>query len=160
LHWGKRWTNNRFGKKASRTGRSATRCCSRTSTSGCPISNAAFQAGGVTLPWGIAVDGNDNVWVANFAGQRLMQLCGVADAQHCPPGVRTGDALSPDAGYFSDALVRVTGVQIDASGNVWAANNWLIEGFTSKNPGGHEVVVFVGLAAPVKPPLIGPPRRP
>ncbi|MGH3182412.1 MAG: hypothetical protein ACRDOE_10985, partial [Streptosporangiaceae bacterium] len=27
-----------------------------------------FTGGGLTAPWGIAVDGNDNVWVANFAG--------------------------------------------------------------------------------------------
>lgn len=36
-------------------------------------------------------------------------------------------------------------------------NNWLLDGFTNRgNPGGHEVVVFIGLAAPVKTPLIGP----
>ena len=40
---------------------------------------------GLRLPWGIAVDGNDNIFVANFAGQTLMQLCGVVEA-NCPPG--------------------------------------------------------------------------
>ena len=30
-----------------------------------------FTGGGITIPWGIAVDGNDTVWVANFAGKRL-----------------------------------------------------------------------------------------
>jgi hypothetical protein len=28
------------------------------------------------------------------------------------------------------------------------------------NPGGHHLVVFIGLAAPVKTPLIGAPKRP
>src|SRR5262245_59687634 len=35
-----------------------------------------FRGGGVTLPWGIAVDGDDNVWVANFNGQGLSHFCG------------------------------------------------------------------------------------
>jgi hypothetical protein len=115
---------------------------------------------GLRWPWGIAVDGNDNVWVANFAGQRLMQLCGVRE-ENCPPGVHTGDPVSPDSGYYSNALQRVTAVQIDPSGNVWATNNWILEGFTNTdNPGGHEVAVFIGLAAPVKTPLLGPVERP
>ena len=56
---------------------------------------------GLRWPWGIAVDGNDNVWVANFAGQRVMQLCGVRE-DHCPPGIRTGDPIS-NSGYRSTA---------------------------------------------------------
>jgi hypothetical protein len=115
---------------------------------------------GLRWPWGIAVDGNDNVWVANFAGQRLMQLCGVSDRRYCPPGVRTGDPIAPDAGYFFNGLARVTGVQIDPSGNVWEVNNWLINGFAVENPGGKQVVVFLGLAGPVKTPMLGTPRRP
>jgi hypothetical protein len=118
------------------------------------------QRDGLRWPWGIAVDGNDNVWVANFAGQRIMPICGVRDRRYCPPGVDTGDPLGPDSGYFFNGLVRVTGVQIDPSGNVWAVNNWLIDGFTLENPGGNQVVVFLGLAGPVKAPLLGPPQRP
>jgi hypothetical protein len=118
---------------------------------------SAGSRDGLRWPWGIAVDGNDNVWVANFAGQRLMQLCGVRGA--CPPGVATGDPISPDSGYQFDGLTRNTGIQIDPSGNVWLANNWIIDAFTHlTNPGGHEVAVFIGLAKPVKTPLIGPPR--
>ena len=111
------------------------------------------------MPWGIAVDGNDNVWVVNFAGQTLMQLCGVRKA-HCPPGVRTDDPISPDSGYTFDGLIRVTAVQIDPSAKVWAINTWLNDGFTVENPGSHEMVVFIGLAAPIKSPLIGPPQQP
>ena len=106
------------------------------------------------------MDGADNVWVANFAGQRLMQLCGVKE-EGCLPGASTGDPVSPGEGYFSDALQRVTAVEIDPSGNVWATNNWVLEGFTNRtNPGGHQVVVFIGLAAPLKTPVIGPPEQP
>jgi len=115
---------------------------------------------GLRWPWGISVDGADNVWVANFAGRRLMQLCGVKE-ENCPPGTSTGDPVSLDEGYFSDALERVTAVEIDPSGNVWATNNWTLNGFDhQENAGGHEVVVFIGLAAPIKTPLIGPPEQP
>jgi hypothetical protein len=57
-----------------------------------------FTGGGLTIPWGIAVDGNDNVWVANFGGKRVSELCGVRPA-NCPPGNRTGQPVSPRSGY-------------------------------------------------------------
>jgi hypothetical protein len=58
-------------------------------------------------------------------------------------------------------------VAIDRAGNVWVANNWNRpdEGFKdvpqealSTRFGGDGTVVFFGLAAPVKTPLIGPVR--
>ena len=30
-----------------------------------------FTGGGITLPWGIAVDGNDTVWVFNFGAVKV-----------------------------------------------------------------------------------------
>ncbi|WP_043405081.1 NHL repeat-containing protein [Streptomyces pluripotens] len=117
-----------------------------------------FVNDGLFLPWGIAVDGDDNVWVANFGGHRLANLCG-ARTSACPPGLHTGDPISPAAtGYTSDGLERNTGIQIDPSGNVWLANNWRNIPVQT-NPGGHEMVVFVGLAAPVRTPLLGTPRH-
>ena len=106
-----------------------------------------YNGGGVSLPWGIAVDGDDNIWVANFNGQRVTALDGA-----------TGQPIAPN-GYPSDGLVRNTGVTIDSSGNVWLCNNWLLNPVQT-NPGGDGLVVFIGLAAPVKTPLIGPPRQP
>ena len=125
---------------------------------GTPSAGSPYTGGGLYMPWGIAVDGNDNVFVANFNGKRLSHLCG-ANPSNCPPGFNTGDPISPDDGYTFDGLVRNTGVQIDPSGNVWLANNWEIVPLPT-NPGGHQMVVFIGLAAPVKTPLIGPPERP
>ena len=121
-----------------------------------------FTGGGIFMPWGIAVDGNNDVWVANFAGPHsglvgLAHLCGV-DSPSCPDG-QFGDPLAPEKGYTSDGLQRITGVSIDPSGNVWAVNNWLRD-INLDNPGGHQLVVFIGLAAPVKTPLIGSPRQP
>ncbi|GAA4657686.1 hypothetical protein GCM10023347_05740 [Streptomyces chumphonensis] len=116
-----------------------------------------FVNDGLFLPWGIAVDGDDTVWVANFGGHRLANLCGARESA-CPSGLRTGDPISPaDTGYPSDGLDRNTAVQIDPSGNVWLANNWRTVPLQT-NPGGREMVVFIGLAAPVRTPLLGPPR--
>ena len=118
-----------------------------------------FTGGGLTLPWGIAIDGNDNVWVANFGRKRLSEFCG-AKPETCPAGLKTGDPISPAVtGYSSDALTRNTGIAIDPSGNIWLANNWN-EVPIQTNPGGRHLVVFVGLAAPVKTPLGGPPEQP
>ena len=50
-----------------------------------------FDAGkSIVGPWGIAIDGNDNVWVANSIGRSVTQLCGARPANR-PPGTKTGD---------------------------------------------------------------------
>ena len=121
----------------------------------------------INAPWGIAVDGNDNVWVANAFGRSVTHLCG-ARLESCPPGAKTGDPISPPGGYIG-GLQIITDVAIDPAGNVWVANNWdrPDEGF-KKEPdpalstrfGGNATVVFYGLAKPVITPLIGPPQAP
>jgi hypothetical protein len=136
--------------------------------------DSPFTGGGLTLPWGIAVDWNDTVWVANFgfpfdlahpenaaeweAPNRVSHFCGV-DTSRCPPTKRqVGKAISPDGtGYTSNALVRNTGIAIDPSGNVWLANNWKPTPLLN-NPGGNSIVVLVSVAAPLDTPLIGTPR--
>ncbi len=118
----------------------------------------AFTGGGLTIPWGVAVDGNDDVWVANFGGKRLSEFCGVHTAR-CPRGVRTGEAITPPSGYGFNGLVRNTGVQVDPSGNVWLANNWKTFPIPTANPGGYQLVVYIGLAGPIRTPLIGPPHH-
>jgi DNA-binding beta-propeller fold protein YncE len=116
-------------------------------------------------PWGIAIDGNDNVWVANAFGHSVTHLCG-ARPGNCPPGMKTGDPISPPGGHIG-GLQIITDVAIDPAGNLWVANNWdrPDEGFKkvpdpalSTRFGGNGTVVFFGLAKPVKTPLIGPPR--
>lgn len=106
-----------------------------------------LHGGGLFIPWGNAVDGAGNVWIANFGRQRVSQFSGA-----------TGEPIAPQ-GYHSDALQRNTGVSIDPSGNVWLTNNWLLQPELT-NPGGDGLVVFIGLAAPVQTPVIGPPHQP
>ncbi len=139
-----------------------------------PHPDSPFTGGGLTVPWGIAVDGDDTVWVANFEFpfdlshpenippnqplNRVSHFCGV-DTSKCPPTKqRVGQPISPDGtGYTSDALDRNTGVSIDPSGNVWLANNWKKIPLVT-NPGGNSIAVLIGAAAPLRTPLIGTPQ--
>jgi len=116
-----------------------------------------FEGAGLTIAWGIAVDGDDNLWVANFSGRRLSHLCG-ARASTCPSG-QTGAPISKDTGYPFDGLQRNTGVQVDPSGNVWLTNNWIAIPVQT-DPFGDGLVVYLGVAEPVKAPLVGTPQRP
>jgi hypothetical protein len=116
-----------------------------------------FKGGGLDVPWGIAVDGNDNVWVTNFAGHRLSEFCGT-EPRNCPPGTRTGQPITPASGYRFDASNRAVTEAIDQSGNVWVSNNWLNIPLPKRNPGGHQMLVYIGVAGPVHSPLIGTPQ--
>ncbi len=133
-----------------------------------PAPGSPFSGGGITLPWGVTVDGDDTVWVLNFGAtppgpnnnpslvNGVSRLCG-ADTSRCPPGLRTGDPISPSTGYKSDSLQRMTAGAVDPSGNLWVTNNWKIDVDPFQNPGGNAVVILVGAAAPVRTPVIGPP---
>jgi hypothetical protein len=132
-----------------------------------PYPGSPFTGGGLTLPWGIAVDGDDTVWVFNFGAvpvgtstdipTGISRFCGI-DTHNCPPGLGVGYPISPDTGYRSDALERITGGQIDPSGNIWLTNNWKRDANPVRNPFGNALVVAIGAAAPIQTPLIGPPK--
>jgi hypothetical protein len=75
-----------------------------------PHVDSPFTGGGLSLPWGIAVDGNDTVWVANFGfpfdlrdpdhtssweqPNRVSHFCGV-DTSKCPLPSREWACRSP-----------------------------------------------------------------
>ena len=52
-----------------------------------------------------------------------MQLCGVR-TENCPPGMKTGDQISPPGGYVGGGLQMQVDIDIDPAGNVWVTNNW------------------------------------
>jgi hypothetical protein len=67
----------------------------------------SFSGGGINGPWGATVDGDDNIWVANFGpltpfsnftNSRVSKLAGVNPATR-PPGKKTGDPISTWTGY-------------------------------------------------------------
>jgi hypothetical protein len=131
-----------------------------------PYPGSPFAGGGLTMPWGVAVDGDDIVWIFNFGavppGQKtnlptgISRFCGVS-TDKCPPGFNVGQPISPNTGYRSNALARITGGQIDRSGNIWVVANWKIDANPFLNPGGNSIAIVIGAAAPIQTPLIGPP---
>ena len=137
-----------------------------------------FQGGGIDGPWGLTLDGDDNLWVANFGPLepgsnfhgRLTQLAGIN-----AKGYRLGDGITPQTGYTLPSagspvtlhngdplygpgkppcyipMLRTTGVNIDAAGNVWTCNNWKPDfdnDTVGGNPGGDGMLIWVGLAKP------------
>jgi len=124
-----------------------------------------FQGGGMCAPWDTAIDGEDNVWVANFGPLqqgnnftgRLTKLWGI----HPPPGHTVGEAISPPSGYTVPSagsevllhngqplyglppapsclipMMRQTAVVIDQAGNIWSINNWKPD-FDTDTQGGN-----------------------
>jgi hypothetical protein len=132
---------------------------------GTPYAGSPFTGGGLPGPWAAAVDGNDNVWISNFAGASspIVELCGTNTA-NCPPGMKTGDQISPIGGYTGGGLQMQTDIAVDPAGNVWAMNNWQDIDSCVGTPrealstrcGGQGVVIFYGVAKPVRAPQIGP----
>ena len=134
---------------------------------GTPYPGSPFKSAGLPGPWAVAVDGNDNIWISNFAGASspITELCGVR-TEHCPPGVHTGGQISPPNGYVGGGLQMITDIAVDPAGNVWAMNNWQDIDSCIGTPsealstrcGGQGVVIFYGMAKPVHAPQIGPAR--
>jgi len=126
-----------------------------------------FTAGGLPGPWAVVVDGNDNVWISNFAmpNSPITQLCGVR-TENCPPGFKTGDQIGPPNGYVGGGLQMQTDLAISPSGDVWVMNNWqdidscfgVPNEALSTRCGGQGVTIFFGMAKPVRAPQIGPAR--
>jgi hypothetical protein len=124
-----------------------------------------FSSGGLPGPWAAAVDGNDNVWISNFAmpSSPIVELCGVR-TETCPPGMKTGDQISPPGGYVGGGLQMQTDIAVGPAGDVWAINNWQDIDSCVGTPnealstrcGGQGVVIFFGMAKPVRAPQIGP----
>lgn len=116
---------------------------SEISGAGVVLSNGAFTGGGLNHPQGVAIDGAGNVWVANYRNPFITELAGANSAS-------PGKALSPSSGLGADAnLLEAYAIAVDASGNLWISNF-----------GSSILTEFVGLASPVKTPLIGPPVAP
>jgi len=106
-------------------------------------SGSGFTGGGVFHPLSLQADSDGTIWVANYRLPGISQLAGASTHQ-------PGQALSPDAGWAPDlGMVQAQSLAIDAAGNIWVVSN-----------GDGRIVEFVGLAAPVKTPLLGSTRVP
>src|SRR6185437_3890329 len=107
------------------------------------ISAGTFTGGGLNHPESIAIDGNGNVWVANFQAKALTELAGASSAS-------PGTPLSPAGGIGGAAnLVHAFAMAIDSSGDIWVTSS-----------GSNILTEYIGLASPIKTPLIGLPAAP
>jgi hypothetical protein len=132
---------------------------------GTQYTGSPFTGGGLPGPWAVVLDGNDNAWISNFAmpNSPIVELCGVR-TETCPPGMNTGDQISPPGGYVGGGLQMQTDIAVDPAGDVWAMNNWQDIGSCIGKPqealstrcGGQGVTIFYGMAKPVRAPQIGP----
>jgi hypothetical protein len=97
----------------------------------------------------------------------IVQLCGVR-TETCPPGMKTGDQISPPGGHVGGGLQMQTDLAIGPAGDAWVMNNWQLldtcfpgaQETLSTLCGGQGVTVFFGMAKPVRAPQIGPARQP
>ncbi len=119
-----------------------------------------FTGEAINIPWGLNIDGNDDVWVGNMWARSVTLMAGDNTKGHAG-GTKTGDVVHM---FQSGSIQMITDVSIDPAGNVWAANNWnLLEAAAGENParptstwgGGSGFTVIYGVAAPVKPPRMG-----
>jgi hypothetical protein len=134
---------------------------------GTPAPGSPFHGGGTWGSWAVVIDGNDIVWSSNFMGASITELCG-ARTDACPPGMKTGDPISPPGGYVGGGMQLLTDIAIDPAGNVWVADNWqrpescfapFAKEASSTLCGGNGLTVFYGMAKPVRAPQIGPAGR-
>jgi len=119
----------------------------------------------INVPWGVSIDGNDDVWVGNFYGRGVVLMAG-ADPKGRSAGKNTGDVIHS---FQGGSLQMVTDVIPDAAGNLWVANNWNVpEAVLDTNPalptstwgGGSGIVVIYGIAAPTRTPVMGHAQQP
>ena len=119
-----------------------------------------FTGEWINIPWGLNIDGNDDVWVGNMWARSVTLLAGDNTKGH-PAGTKAGDLIHM---FQSGSIQMITDVSIDPAGNVWAANNWnSLEAAANPDPtrptstwgGGSGFTVIYGVASPVKPPRIG-----
>lgn len=108
------------------------------SPTGATLSTTSLGAG-TNAASALAIDGAGTVWTANYYGNSISRLA---------PG--TGALSSPQGGFGQDApLDEPYSIAVDSSGNLWLSNAYA-----------STLTEFLGLAAPVRTPLLGPPVAP
>jgi streptogramin lyase len=132
------WASNYYGNSISQIS-------SSTNT----VVSPGYQGGGLSQPVGLAIDGAGNVWVANFRGLSATVSPALSEFSGASSN-SPGQALSPSTGWGADAgMLQSFGIAVDASGSVWLTNL-----------GNNSITKFVGIATPVKTPVVGTPQAP
>ncbi len=102
------------------------------------------QTPALAFPMSIVSDSSGNIWVTDNTNNDLVELKNSAGSY-----TATIAADIPSTNTFPH------GLSIDGNGNIWVADTG-----TTSNGAGSGVTEFVGLAAPVKTPTVGPPQAP
>jgi len=132
-----------------------------TSGAGCSVyGNYLFTGGG--FPSGLAVDGAGNIWTANgFSLTELPVGNYSAPVTYCDSTStsNTGPLPALTNCTFSEdyQMAGPAGIAIDSAGNIWVSNGG------PNAPGGNgpfTMTTFLGIASPVKTPVIGAPVAP
>jgi hypothetical protein len=127
-----------------------------------PVPSGFSGNGAVNVPWGLNLDGNDDVWIGNLSprGRSVVFMAGMDTKGH-PAGTKTGDVIHT---FTGGSIQMLTDVAIDPAGNVWVANNWNAPEAAVGDPppyptstwgGGSGLTIIYGVAAPVKAPRMG-----
>lgn len=127
----------------------------------------------IYFPWGLHIDVNDNIYVANFTTNNPSPSDKIEDGEGPfgftiiynqkdsnskffnlnsggdPVLLANGSSLYGTAMLPSyEPLMRLTALSIDSIGNVWTLNNWKpsLPNNVRNNPGGDGIVIFIGVA--------------
>jgi hypothetical protein len=94
---------------------------------------------GLAVPWAIAVDGNDHIWVSNLSWTpaAIVELCGYR-TDTCPPGMKMGDAISPPGGCVGGSKCKWTSASIPqgmcGSATIGTIGRPFLDGLRSRAP--------------------------
>ncbi len=116
-----------------------------------------FANSNTTFPSGIAIDGNNNLWVTNMGSNSVSaytspgKITGLNSATAISPAGTavgsTGGGNNGNGGYAAGGTMSgPSAIAIDPSGDVWVTN-------TSSSGVGYSVTELIGVAAPTYAPL-------
>jgi sugar lactone lactonase YvrE len=113
-------------------------------SSGQPLSPASgITGGGISFPNGIAIGADGHIFVANQFQNPTTDGTTISELSS------NGAPISSASAFTGPGLDQPHDLAIDQSGNLWTTNQ-----------GGNSLTEFLGIAAPVRTPLIGPPKKP
>jgi hypothetical protein len=105
-----------------------------------------FAVSATTTPTAVAIDGNNNLWIANLGSNSVsaytnpgVPVLGTNATAISPAGTMRG---ANNGGYTAGGTLSApAGIAIDPSGDVWVIN-------TSSSGVGYSVTELIGVAAP------------
>lgn len=108
------------------------------------FSTVAITGSSTSWPISLVSDSAGNIWSVDYNMNELIEL-----------GNNSGSYTGIVAGVLPSGQSYPHGLAIDGNGNIWVTDNGDRTTYT-----GGGVVEFIGMAAPVKTPVIGPPVVP